>query len=171
MTRTKPCRQRHTDRPQTASAAPRRLTARSAPRRGGEGGDRLEHDHAEPAIAELDEERQRLLELRRGRLGIAQVGVDSGEAPEHLAECAAVADCSQDVKALVGLRPRVDERARGAGKGEAEEPERNSVRVAEAAGTRTRLPRRAAVPDASSPMETKCIASLSIVRERLPPRR
>ena len=79
-------RERHPDRHQTASAAPRRPAARSAsPDAAARCAARLERRPPEPTIAELDEEGQRLLELRGGRFGIAQVGVDSGEAPEHLA--------------------------------------------------------------------------------------
>ena len=37
---------------------------------------RLEHDAAEPEVAELEEQRQRLRELRRRRLGVTELAVD-----------------------------------------------------------------------------------------------
>ena len=88
-------------------------TARSvSPTPGGQERRRLEHDPAEPEVAELEEERQRLRELRRGRLGVTELAVDLREAPEHLGERAAVADRAQDVEALVGLRSSREVRAR-----------------------------------------------------------
>ena len=55
--------------------------APGVPRRSGQEGRRLEHERREPAIAELDEECQRLLELRRRRLGVTALGVDLGGVP------------------------------------------------------------------------------------------
>jgi hypothetical protein len=92
---------------------------------------RHEHDPAEPAVAELDEERQRLFELRRRRLGVTEVGIDVCGAPECLPVGATVADRAQDVEALVGVRPRSDESTRWPRCGQTVQPERDSVRVTE----------------------------------------
>ena len=77
MTFAKPSQQRDLERrPDRVGGAEEADGALGVAGRGGQEGRRLEHDPAEPAIAELDEERQRLLELRRGRLGVTEVGVD-----------------------------------------------------------------------------------------------
>ena len=114
-----------------ASAAARSWTARMASPASGEKSRRLEHDHAEPTIAELDEEGQRLLELRGGRVGIAQVGVDFGEAQSTLPNVRRSPTARRMARLSSAWARGVGERAGGAGDGEAEEPERDSVRVAE----------------------------------------
>ena len=65
---------------------------------------RLEHDPAEPAVAELDEQCQRFFELGGGRVSVTEVGIDVRKRPECLAVCASVSDGPQDVEALVGMR-------------------------------------------------------------------
>ena len=110
----------------------RRWTARSdVSDRSGEEGSRFEHDAAEPAVAELDEECQRFLEQRRGCLAVSKVGIDVRERPECLAVGATVTDGAQDVEALVGVRPRFGIGAGRSRRGQTVEPQRDSVRVAE----------------------------------------
>ena len=131
----KPCQERYVDRRQDGVGGaeepkgPLGVTGRV-----GEERRRLEHEHAKPAVAELDEERQRLLELRCRRLGVAEVRVDLRNFPEHLAEGPTVARSAQDVEAFLGPRSsRRRERPAGTCDSESVERCRDAVRVAEPA--------------------------------------
>lgn len=87
VARAKPGHERYADRPEDGSGGAEEADGPlGVTGRGGQEGRRLEHQLGEPAIAELDEERQRLLELCRRRLGVAEIGADVGDVPEHLAE-------------------------------------------------------------------------------------
>ena len=172
MAGAQPRHQRHADRPEhgvggTQEAdGPLEVTGRGGEERG-----RLEHELGEPAVAELDEERERLLELGRGGLGVAEPRVDLRDAPEHLAEAAAIADRAQDVEALGSLRPGLDLVARRMDDGQAVEREGDAVGVAEAPEPREARARRAARARSWSPVTTKCIASRSSSSAPPPPHR
>src|SRR5439155_8352775 len=102
----------------------------------GEGGvcSALEYDRGKPAVAELEEEHQRLLEVGSRRLVVAAFAGEVAEGPQALGGVTAVAEIAQRSEALVEQRTsRLELAAGDRDHGEIDACERDARRVADLA--------------------------------------